>query len=125
LKNESKINFEIENGYAAFRPSGEVSLHKAVELVKEAIASAREQKISKLLVNTNGLTGFESPGLGARYFFIREGAQIAGGMVRIAMVIPSHMIDPEKFGTTVAANVGLDMDVFASEKEALDWLLAI
>jgi uncharacterized protein (DUF2384 family) len=32
------------------------------------------------------------------------------------------MIDPEKFGVTVAFNLGFASDVFTSEEEALTWL---
>lgn len=77
-----------------------------------------------LLVVTSDLTGFEPPSIFDRYDFVRKWARVAGGAVRVAMVARPEMIDPRKFGVTVAANHGLIADVFESEDEALAWLLS-
>ena len=42
--------------------------------------------------------------------------------MRVAVVTYPEMIDPEKFGVTVASNIGFVSDVFTSEAEALTWL---
>ena len=52
---------------------------------------------------------------------MREWARAAGGAVRLAMVARPEMIDPQKFGVTVAANIGLNADVSTSDEEALHW----
>jgi hypothetical protein len=116
------IDLESKNGLALFHSSAEVSLEQGVQMVKDAIISARQEGFKKLLINISGVTGFESPTLGARYFFIREWAAAAEGSVRLALVAPKHMIDPEKFGVLVASNAGLVANIFASEEEALAWL---
>jgi len=36
-----------------------------------------------------------------------------------------ELIDPEKFGRTVAANIGFATEVFTTEQEALLWLQGI
>jgi preprotein translocase subunit YajC len=41
------------------------------------------------------------------------------------MVARAEMIDPKKFGVTVAANSGLVGDVFESEEKALAWLRSV
>jgi len=105
-----------------FRLKGEMSLEASVRLVTDAITYAREQGIRKLLVVSTELTGFPSPSVSARYFFVQEWARAAGGKMRIAMVSRPELIDPDKFGVTVAANNGLTGDVFLSEAEALAWL---
>ena len=115
-------HFEIVDDHAEYRPTGQVSLDKAVQMVAAAIALTREQNLRKLLVVTSGLTGFEPPDIVTRYFFVREWARAADRVVRIAMVARPEMIDPQKFGVTVAANNGLIADVFESEKDALAWL---
>lgn len=115
-------HFEMVGDHAVFRPTGEVSLLQAIQMVTAAIAFAREQHVRKLMVVTSGLTGFEPPSLAARYFFIHEWARAAGGSVRVAVVAKPEMIDPQKFGVTVAATSGLIGDVFASEDEAIAWL---
>lgn len=117
--------FEILENHAVFRPLGRVSLRQAVMSVTEAISYAREQKIRNLLVVASGLTGFESPSLATRFIFVQEWVQASRSEVRIAMVVRSEMIDPKKFGTTVAVNRGLVGDVFASEEEALAWLQSL
>lgn len=101
---------------------GTVSLEEAVELVTSAIAFARENKIRNLLVITTGLAGFDSPSIIERYTFVSEWARASNGVVRVAMVARPEMIDPDKFGVTVAANRGLVGDVFTKEEEALAWL---
>jgi hypothetical protein len=116
------VHFEIREDYAIFRPAGEVSLERAVQLVTSALVLAREQQIKKLLVVATGLTGFESPSLSSRYFFIQEWARAAQGSVSVAMVVQPELIDPQKFGVTVGENAGLRSEVFASEQEALVWL---
>jgi hypothetical protein len=49
-------------------------------------------------------------------------ADEASGGVRLAMVARAEMIDPEKFGVTVAANRGLVSNIFTTELEARAWL---
>jgi hypothetical protein len=115
-------HFEVTNSCAFYRPDGKVRLHEAIRLVTEAIALTRERKIPRLLVNITGLTGFPSPNLADRYFILREWADAAKGSLRLALVARPEMIDPEKFGVTVAGNAGLTAEVFTSESEALIWL---
>ncbi len=117
--------FEVRGDYALFRPTGQCTLKQAVDWVTSAIAFAREQRIRKLLAVTSDLSGFQPPSVGERYFFIQEWAQAARGFVRVAIVARPEMIDREKFGVTVAANVGLISDIFVSEQEALAWLQSV
>jgi hypothetical protein len=114
--------FEVVGEHAVFRPAGETSLPQAVEMVTSAIALTRERRVPKLLVVTTGLTGFQSPGVVDRFFFIQEWAKAANGIVRVALVVGPEFIDQEKFGVTVARNIGFYADVFLSEEEALHWL---
>ena len=115
-------HFKIVGDHAEYRPAGKVPLSEAVALVTSAIAFAREQGVRKLLVVTSQLTGFEPPSIATRYFFVKDWAFAAHGAVTIAMVARPEMIDPGKFGVTVAANMGVSANVFASEEPALAWL---
>lgn len=117
-------HFSIVDDHAEYRPVGTVSIQQMVELVDSAITFARDQQLRKLLVDTSGLTGFEPPTIVERYYFIQKWASVASGAVVMAMVAQPEMIEPEKFGVTVAANRGLRSDIFeaASEEEALSWL---
>jgi stage II sporulation SpoAA-like protein len=114
-------NFEILEDYVVFRPSGKVTLERAIEMVMDAIAFAREHRIRKLLVNTSNLTGYEPPSLTARYFFVHNWARAARD-VRVALVTRPERIDPQRFGITVAANLGAIIEVFTSEEDALKWI---
>ena len=63
-------NFEVPKDHAVFRPTGQVSIEQAVELVTTAIAFARTRRIRKLLVDVSNLTGFEQPGLKAAKIYV-------------------------------------------------------
>lgn len=116
------IQFQMAGDIPVFRPTGQVSLEQAVQLVTSAITHARGHSFAKLLIDVSVLTGFAPPSITQRYFFVQEWARASRGNVRIALVARKEMIDPNKFGVTVAANFGLVADVFISEEEALAWL---
>lgn len=115
--------FEIRQGYAYYRPVGQVSLDQATGLLVRALEYAMEQNIAKLLVNAAYLS-MPFPTLSDRYFAVREWARVAGGCVRLSIVLAPEIIDPEGFGAVVAKNAGLAANLFTSEPEALKWLLA-
>ena len=117
--------FEILPDRAEYRPVAKVTLSEAVEIVTAGINHAREHHQRNLLLDLTGLTGFESPSLGQRFFFIQEWARAARAYVRVAMVARAEMIDPQKFGITVAANNRQTFDVFASKDEALAWMRSL
>jgi hypothetical protein len=116
--------FEICDGYACYSPVGVVSLDKAVELITSALIFAREQKIRRLLVDTTQLTGFPNPSVVDRYWSISKWAGVSQCVVEIAFVLQPHLIDPERFGVTVAINRGMRGDVFETKSDALAWLLS-
>ena len=116
------LHFAMVGDHAEYRPTGQVSLEDGVRLVKEALTCARAQGVRRLLVDLTGLTGVAPPALGERYFFIREWGVAAGGMVALALVARPELLDRERFGDTVATNVGMRGRAFASEAEALAWL---
>jgi hypothetical protein len=114
--------FEMMEGYAVFRPTGQVSLEQAVQLVLSTLDFACENHIEKLLVITTDLAPIEPPNLATRYFFVQDWAHAAQGKVCVAMVARPEVIDFQKIGTIVAENAGFRCNVFASEGEALAWL---
>ena len=118
-------HFGVVGDHAEYRPAGRVSQAEMAQLVGSAIDLARERQVRKLLVVTTELTGFEPPNIVDRYFFIREWAAAADRSVRVAMVARREMIDPQKFGVTVAANNGMVADIFESEEAALAWLKSL
>jgi len=120
-------DFEVLEGYAVFRPTGQFSIGRAVELVTEGITFARSLDVRKLLVDITNLTGFEPPGVVLRYFLIHEWARAAAGTVRVVLVTRPEMVDseradPRKIGTTIATEIKFTADVFTTEEDALNWL---
>jgi hypothetical protein len=91
-------------------------------MVSMAIAYAREQGVSELVANVSAVAGFSPPDTFARYCLVKQWVATAGGRVRLAVVAGAAMIDPDKFGVTVAANRGLSADIFMTEAEAIAWL---
>ena len=118
-------HFEIVEDTGIFRPAGRVSLDQAVQMVSSAITFARDQNIRRLLVVTSALSGFEAPSTVTRFEFVQKWACASGGVVRVALVARPEMIDPQRFGITVAANRGLIGNVFVSEPEAMAWLQSV
>ena len=120
---EAPEHFEVLEGYCCYRLSGHGRLAAAASKVIEVITFTREQGIRKLLIDTTGWTGHQSPDTLERYQFAQAFAAAAGSTVRLAMVVRPEMMDPDKFEVTVARNSGLLGNVFDSENEALAWLL--
>jgi hypothetical protein len=114
--------FEMMDGYAVFRPVGEVTQEQAGRLIASAITFARERHIRRLMVSITGLTGFDPPSLAARYFYIREWARIAQGEVCVAMVTSAEVSNQEEIEGVIAENAGFRGKGFLSEAEALAWL---
>jgi hypothetical protein len=104
-----------------FRLDGDASLDRAVKDISDAIAAAREAGVRKLLVDSRD-SGLARIGLADRHRMIREWADVGQGMVVVAMLASPGLLDPERFGITVAANFGLVSDVFTAEEPALAWL---
>jgi hypothetical protein len=115
--------FETAEGYACYGPVGVISLQKAVNLVSLAITYARERQIKKLFIDTRGLTGFDPPTTLELFTLGGQFARAARGAVKVAFVARPELIDPPKFGLTVARNRGMIGEVFTTEAEALAWLL--
>jgi hypothetical protein len=99
-----------------------VSLDQAIGLVRDAITAARREGARDLLVNICGLCGLPTPDTFQRFFAVVAWAAAASGMLRLVVVARQEMIDPAKFGVTVAANRGLESNIFTTEAEAVAWL---
>jgi len=115
-------HFEVL-GYGCYRLDGAGPFSAAAGNIIEAITAARKQGIRKLLVDTTGWTCQQSPNTLERYEFANAWGIAAATGMKLAMVVRPEMMDPEKFEIKVATNRGLAGNVFATEKEALAWLL--
>lgn len=95
---------------------------EAIQLGREAIRLAAEHDALKFMMVATGLTGLPVPTTWERFALAEEWAGVARG-VKVAVVCPRELIDPARFGVTVARNRGMTFDVFTTEPEALAWLL--
>jgi hypothetical protein len=115
-------HFQVFEDYAEYRPVGQVTLPEIVQMITAAIDHAREQEQRNLLVDITGVTGFRSPSLAERYFFVEQWARAARAYVRLAFVAPPSLIDERKFGVSVAANHNQTANIFTTSTEARAWL---
>lgn len=106
---------------AFFRPQGEIQAQERFKLLLQAIALTHARQIPKLVMDLTGLENVQMPNVAERYFIMREFAAVAKGAVKIAFVLPPHLIG-DKFGILVGKNAGLTSEVFTNEPEALAWL---
>ena len=121
---ERPAHFEIDANYAWFRPVGDIPLADAIDLVGKALGFAAAQGATRILVVTTGWKGIGVPSLADRYFMVENFVSVGAASLKIAMVVSPEVIDPEKFGITVARNRGLKANVFTDEDDARAWLLA-
>lgn len=122
MKRISESDFQFFEGYAIFRPSGHLSFDEAIDLVSQGMSFADSRHIGRLLVDTTALTGFPPPTTVQR-FQMAESWAATSRTLRLAVVARPELIDPSRFGVTVARNRGLFANVFASMSEAIEWLL--
>jgi hypothetical protein len=113
----------VLESHASYRPVGHASFREAVDLASQVIAFCHDHAIRRLLLDSTGLTGLGSPTDSDRYYMAERFAPAAMGVVKVVIVARQDFIDPERFGMLVARNRGLRGNVFATEVEALEWLL--
>jgi len=110
--------------HARFELKGPMTFQEAVLRLKLAVEAARKKRIAKLLIDVREIEKIDVPGIGQRYWLVTEMESSAQGAVKIVMIARPEFIDHEKVGVTIAANRNLDMNIFATEADALAWLLA-
>jgi hypothetical protein len=115
-------NFEQVGKRGFYRPIGNVTFERAVDMVAEAMRFARSLGLHDLLVNTTGFSGFPAPSIFGRHALAVKWAESAGSGLIVAMVARSELIDPQKIGVLMAQNRGASGDVFPTEAAALAWL---
>ena len=116
-------HFEIGEGHAIHRPEGNVSFLEGLDLLSRAVVYCRENGIRRLLIDLTKLTGFGPIGTAERFAFGERLARDAKAAVKVAFVARPEVLDPSRFGVTVARNRGLFSNAFTSESEAWKWLL--
>ncbi len=116
------IVFDLVEGIAVMRLAGTFALRDGVHRIRDAIASAHQRRLSRLMIVITETSGYGVPSLSMRLAMMREWADAADGFVRAVIVCRPELIDPHKFGITMAANFGMQAEVFANEHDAMCWL---
>jgi hypothetical protein len=116
-------DFEVYEDFACFHPSGVVSLEEGVKLIKDALLLSGKKGVRRLLVDATQLRGFAAPALAERSWISRDLAAAANPGLVVAFAFQGYLLDPERFGVTVARNAGMRTDAFNSTADALKWLL--
>jgi hypothetical protein len=111
------------DGYTVYRPLGDFALPTVIPMIARAIERCQMQQVQRLFIDITGLTGLKSPTISERYEVASAWTAAAGGVIKIAVLCPPHLLDSERFAVTVARNRGLQGNVFVTETEALAWLL--
>jgi hypothetical protein len=109
--------------HTCFEIKGPWIFEIAAEEMFKAIAHCNQTGMCRLLVDAREIE-LKPISTIQRYWLGSEAAKHAAGSVRVAMVAPSILIDPQKFAITVAANRNLTAEVFSDLDEAMTWLLA-
>jgi hypothetical protein len=104
------------------RLAGPHAFSEAVDAVDVFLRDAVADGVSLVLLDLRGLTGVGVPDLAARAWMLRRWAATSQGRVRIAIVAPPELIDPDRFGVVLARGFGMDGNVFEVEDDARDWL---
>jgi hypothetical protein len=115
-------HLEIIGRRAIYRPVASTTFERAVDLTGEAMQYARAQGCVDMLANLTGFTGFPNPTTVGRYSMALKWAECAGSTLRVAMVVRTEVMDPQKIGVLMAQNRGVNGDIFLTEVEALRWL---
>ncbi len=113
---------EVRAGICVFRPRGTCTLVETVDFIADCVAHCRQRALGKLVINCTGLEGPPMPSLVDRFLAVEDWARAANGMVVVALVVHARFIHSDKFGSKVAADLGLGYEMFADEAEAFAWI---
>ena len=116
---------EIVDGIACFRVVGTCRLPMAMGFVTSAIDQSLKGRHRGCLIDASLLDGYGSPSVATRHQMVRNWAERARGLVALALVLRSAVIDPEKIGMIAGRNHGLQCDVFDDVDEARAWLQGV
>jgi hypothetical protein len=117
----------VQSGLLNVDASGEFSLEEVKRTFLEILGAVARHQAEKVLIDGRTLTG--KPGDFERFFYGEFAAEEtmrlvkAYGIVpRFAYVIHEPVRDPERLGETVAVNRGMDVKVFETPEDAMEWL---
>lgn len=92
------------------------------QVIADALSDACQAGVHDALVDITQVDGFESPGPLFRAWAVALWARAAGENLHVAIVARREHICPHKTGLLVAAEEGLQANIFDAEAQAVAWL---
>ena len=122
------LEIQLEPGYLKVVATGEFSLAEAERTFLEMLKAVGLHQSKKVLFDGRKLTG--EPATFERFFFGEFAARSVADFVaeggspalQFAYVLREPVLDPARFGETVAANRGMNVKAFDNPAQALHWL---
>ena len=109
---------EFKEDYAHFRPTGEFGPSSIVVPLRPAMQACLERGVRKILIDFTQLV--HGPMSVMDRFDLGEGiAKFWDRSITIAVLARPDQLDPKRFAKVVAANRGLQVEVFTEEAEAI------
>ena len=122
---QQKIHFQA--GLLSVEASGDFSLESAQQAFLEMLESVAQHKAEKILLDARNVEG--QPEALERFFYgefaARESRRIVDEhniVPRFAYVMHHPLSDSKRLGETVALNRGMNVKVFETLKDAIEWL---
>lgn len=121
------ISFNSDQHYLLVTVEGWYTLSNAIAIFKTAIDHSLLHEKKSLLIDINKLSG--TIPLTDRFTFAETTSgyfiqKAVGKINRLAVVGKEPIVDPDRFGETVARNRGLNVLVFTDLEQAIQWLSA-
>jgi hypothetical protein len=123
------VRITPEAGFLRAVLSGEFSLDEAKRTFVAVVQAVAEYKIKKILVDGREITG-EPEGI-ERFYYGKYAADICHEHLykvrlvpRFAYVLTPPVLDPWRFGETVAVNQGMIVKAFEDIEDAVEWLVS-
>lgn len=122
------VQADNDRGILCANYTGEFSLREAESSFQEILDALIEHKLKKVLIDGRQVVG--SPEPLERFFYGRHVADAVSQTVnrhnievpRFAYVLKEPVLDPRRFGETVAVNRGMRVKIFSDMKQAEWWL---
>jgi hypothetical protein len=105
-----------------YRPRGTSTAGQLAQMIASSLSFGRDLSCKDALVDITGMYGFDSPGPSFRRWAVTLWSDTIENKLRIAFVARREHICPKKTGLLVAAELGLQANVFETEIDALAWL---
>lgn len=123
-----KIQIYPETGCLRVIAVGKFSLDTAKTTLLELLEAVARHKVQKVLVDGRSLKG--KPETMERFYYGKFAAQAVWSfrdhgvspVTQFAYVLVEPVLDPQRFGETVAVNRGMFIKVFEKIDEAYGWL---